>query len=95
MRDRDLELLVFTMRDRQKNYFKTRNEFYLRESKIAEKKVDDYLIYQEGMFKADDNTRDIVLMEKLVNWIKTALKDEPELMNKGNLDIVKMFEFEN
>jgi hypothetical protein len=94
LRDRELERMVGEMRIRQNSYFKTRDPYYLVESKKCETIVDRYLLRQKELFKTVDEQKNISDIVQFLKWQQTAINDDPELMKKGFNLIAEMYLFE-
>jgi len=94
IRDKDLELIVYEMRSRQKDYFKTRDTYYLNQSKHAEKRVDDYLTNQISMFRDKELIFERKLLNDFLTWRIQAQKDDPLFNEKDSATIIEMFLFE-
>ena len=97
MIDREFKQLVAHMRLRQKEYFRTRDQFQLLESKKLEKKVDNLIAGVVDLFDNQEEQKKAERKQILVEyekWKLEAKKDDPDLSKKNVEEVIEMFLFE-
>lgn len=91
------------MRMMQKEYFRSRDKFYLVECKKIEKNVDDQLKGIQSLFDdqaaqepaklTEEDKRKII--DEFLNWQSKFFTDNPTFRETRKEDVIKMFLFES